>query len=104
MALYAEAFSKAPGALTQWVGRRDLRMGRTAGQIFYTACGTLVFRLYYKGVFSDAPAFIAEDYMSLQPGGRGIVTRQCGFAPASGGRAEQVLYGDYEGAAPLEGR
>lgn len=103
VALYNEPFSKAPGAQTQWVGRRDLRMGRMAGQIFYTACGTLVFRLYYRGVFSDSPAYVAEDYMTLAPGGRGLITRQCCFIPATGARAEHVLFGAYGGAAPPEG-
>lgn len=38
------------GSITGWNMCRDVRVGRSTGQLYYTACGTLIFRCVYVGV------------------------------------------------------
>lgn len=102
LASYTETYSKAAGTRTHWGMRRDVRMGRSVGELFYTACGTLIFRVTSKGLMSDEPVFVAEDYIMLDAGGRSITTRQCCCVAATGARAEQVLGGLYLGPTPPE--
>ena len=40
---YVETFAK-DGSPTSWNLRRDVRFGRSEGQVFFTACGALIFR------------------------------------------------------------
>ena len=40
---HVEVFRK-DGAASVWAARRDVRVGRSVGQLFFTACGTLILR------------------------------------------------------------
>ena len=99
---YVEPFSKA-GGQTHWGMRRDVRLGRSMGELFYTTCGTLIFRVYARGLLFDEPIFVSEDYIRLEDGGRAIMTRQCCMHAPSGRTAEQKLAGTYHGPEPPPG-
>jgi hypothetical protein len=162
---YVETFRK-DGAPTTWNMRRDIKMGRSTGQMFFTACGgwrlfiwgvvgfwgvwgvgvgggavcrddamrppvvwtelsspqinpsphphpsphptppnegTMIFRVYAKGMFSSEPEYVCEEYSRLEDEGNTIVSRQCGKHFASGRTAVQYLVGDWVGLEPPPG-
>lgn len=78
-------------------------MGRSSGQIFFTACGTLIFRVYAKGVWSNEPEYVTEEYNRLEDEGNTIVARQCCKHYATGKTATQYLVGDWQGYDPPAG-
>jgi hypothetical protein len=95
-ARYVEPFAK-DGSTATWPARRDVRVGRSYGQLYYTSCGTLVFRVTARGLFGGAPEYVVEDYSTLSPCGREITTRQVCVHLPSGRVAEQYLAGTYVG-------
>ncbi len=48
-----EHFAK-DGKTTSWRMRRDLKAGRTFGEMYYTADGTLIWRVQAKGLWGHA--------------------------------------------------
>ena len=82
---YVETYSK-DFTTTYWNMRRDIRMGRSTGQMYFTACGTLIFRVHAKGLWGDEVEFVME--VRRPPGGGG-----------GGGRG----WGPRGGVAPGEG-
>jgi hypothetical protein len=101
-ARYSETFAK-DGSTTAWSLRRDIKVGRSTGQMYFTACGTLIFRVFGRGVFSSEPEWVCEEYSRLEDGGRRIVSLQrCKHFP-SGRAAEQYLVGSYHGPEPPPG-
>ena len=90
---YDEHFSKKPGETTTWLMRRDVKPGRSYGQVYYTTTGVMVMRVMVKGLFSQRVEWITEEYMVLEEGGKCIVARQCGLCCRTGKRAVQYLVG-----------
>ncbi|KAI8468804.1 MAG: hypothetical protein J3K34DRAFT_425963 [Monoraphidium minutum] len=99
---YVETFNK-DGSQTYWSMRRDIKVGRSVGQMYFTACGTLVFRVYAKGLWGDAAEYVTEEYSRLEDEGNTIISRQCCKHLASGRTAVQYLVGDWKGADPPPG-
>lgn len=87
---YRESFTKDSLPIT-WMMRRDIRTGRTTGQLFYTQDGRVVVRVYSKGLYSDEIDQIVEEYYILEDGGSRIRCLQYGLDPLTGKTAEQVL-------------
>jgi hypothetical protein len=82
----------------------NTQMGRSVGQLFYTACGTLIFRVYAKGLWGDAVEWVCEEYSRLEDDeGNTIISRQCCKHMASGKTATQYLVGDWAGDTPPPG-
>ena len=69
--------------------------GRSVGQMYFTACGTLVFRVYAKSMWGGAADFVTEEYMRLEDQGNVIVSRQMCKHLASGKMARQYLIGNW---------
>lgn len=99
---YVETFSK-DGSTTAWTMRRDVKIGRSTGQMYFTECGTLIFRVYAKGMWSNEPEYVCEEYSHLEDNGTTIVSRQCCKHFATGKVAEQHLVGTWAGAIPPPG-
>jgi hypothetical protein len=99
---YVETFSK-DGTPTSWALRRDIKMGRSTGQMYFTACGTLIFRVFTRGVFGGDPDTICEEYSRLEDGGRRIISLQRCLHIPTGRTAEQWLVGTWAGATPPPG-
>jgi len=98
---YVEPFAK-DGSTTHWAMRRDIKMGRTSGQLYFTACGTLIFRVFVKGLFSNVE-YVCEDYSTLEEGGKVIASRQTCVHLATGRTAEQFQIGRWMGLVPPPG-
>ena len=99
---YHESFAK-DGSVTYMTLRRDQRIGRSSGQMFFTACGTLILRVHGRGFFCDEPDMVCEDYITLSDDGRTIFTRQKCYLFATKRAAEQVLVGRRTGDEPSPG-
>jgi hypothetical protein len=99
---YVETFPK-DGSAGTWAMRRDVRIGRSTGQVFFTSCGTLIFRVYYRPLWGEEPEFVCEEYSRLEDGGRVIVSRQACADLSSGASAVQWLVGRYAGERPPPG-
>jgi hypothetical protein len=99
---YVETFAK-DGSATHFAMRRDIRMGRSTAQLYFTACGTLIFRVTVFGLFSSQPDYVCEDYLRLEEGGRAVVTRQCCTQVATGRTAVQVQVAEWMGLEPPVG-
>jgi hypothetical protein len=82
---------------------RCLQVGRSSGQLFFTACGTLIFRVYAKGMWGDASEYVCEEYSRLEDEGNTIISRQCCKHMASGKTATQYLIGEWAGDSPPPG-
>jgi hypothetical protein len=83
--------------------RRDIRVGRSSGQMYFTACGTLIFRVYARPLWGGEPEYVMEEYSRLEDEGNVIVSRQCCKHYASGRAAVQFLVGDWLGEEPPAG-
>ncbi|KAI8463214.1 MAG: hypothetical protein J3K34DRAFT_475418 [Monoraphidium minutum] len=99
---YVETFAK-DGGETHWNMRRDIKVGRSSGRMYFTTCGTLIFRVYTYGLFSSEPELVNEEYSRLARGGKEIITLQRCLHYASGRTADQVLIGNYVGPTPPPG-
>jgi len=80
--------------------RRDIRVGRSSGQMYFTACGTLIFRVYAKSLWGGDPEYVMEEYSRLEDEGNTIVSRQCCTHLGSGRVAVQYLVGDWMAEPP----
>ena len=78
---YVETYSK-DFTTTYWNMRRDIRMGRSTGQMYFTACGTLIFRVHAKGLWGDEVEFVME--VRRPPGGGGVGGGARAGAPEGG--------------------
>ena len=89
---YHETFAKN-GSTTYMTLRRDMRVGRASGQMYFTACGTLILRVFSRGFFRDEPDLVFEDYITLSDDAKTIYSRQKCYVFATKRRAEQLLVG-----------
>ena len=96
---YVETFAK-DGSVTPITLRRDTRVGRSSGQVFFTACGTLILRVSCRGLFCDEPDAVFEDYLTLSENGSSIVTRQTCYHYPGRRMTQQLLVGDRIGDVP----
>lgn len=80
--------------------RRDTRVGRSSGQVFFTECGTLILRVCCKGLFCDEPDTVFEDYITLSEDGSTIFTRQACYHHPTQRMTQQLLVGDRIGDVP----
>eukprot|EP00877_Chromochloris_zofingiensis_P014196 jgi/Chrzof1/902/Cz01g32370.t1 len=96
---YNEAYNKDSSEHT-WYRRRDVVPGRSTGQVFLTKDNTMVFRVLYKGVWSDKVEAIAEDFITLENDGKTMVDKQCLIEMHHQQRAHQYIVGDYLPAPP----
>eukprot|EP00878_Enallax_costatus_P001423 GHUV01001573.1.p1 GENE.GHUV01001573.1~~GHUV01001573.1.p1 ORF type:complete len:362 (+),score=102.12 GHUV01001573.1:561-1646(+) len=85
---------------SNWCLRRDLRVGKTIGQMFMTTSGILILRLCASGMFSSKMEWATEDYIRLEDNGETIVDRQVCKLMANGSVASQYLIGRKAGTAP----
>lgn len=90
---YRETYPKDSKQCT-WMLRRDLRAGRSSGQVFFTNDGQVVVRIYSKSFHSDHIDQIVEEYYQLANEGQRLVCTQYGYDVATNKSAEQVLVGD----------
>ena len=63
--------------------------------MYFTACGTLIFRVYAKGLWGDTAEYVTEEYSRLEDEGNVIVSRQMCKHLASGKTARQYLIGNW---------
>ena len=99
---YVETFNK-DGAPSGWKLRRDLSLsGRSAGECFFTADGTLIFRVFARSAWGGEDDFVTEDYVRLEDEGNVCITRQT-IRMADGRSASQFIVGNYAGTKPPPG-
>ncbi|KAF8062064.1 hypothetical protein HT031_004324 [Scenedesmus sp. PABB004] len=96
---YTEYYNKDQSP-ESWTLRRDIKVGKTTGQMFMTTDGLLIFRVFTSGVFSKAIEWIGEDYIRLEDGGETIVTRQLCKLFSDNSTCSQFLIGRKIGDAP----
>lgn len=72
---YTEYYNKDQSP-SHWTLRRDIKIGKTMGQMFMTTDGVLIFRVFTMGMFSKTIEWVGEDYTRLEDNGETIVTRQ----------------------------
>jgi hypothetical protein len=99
-AAYTETYSKVPGSTTTWNMRRDLALGHTRGQLYFTSCGVLVQRVTFYPLIGKTPTFTVEDYIMLTDGGATVVCREAGRDLKTGRSAMQFQVGMREGMQP----
>lgn len=90
-----EHFNK-DGSETWWLKRRDLVPGRTFGNVYATADGTIILRLYGRGLMSSTVDHVSEDYISLDKHpryGEVVNVRMAFMNYKTGARAEQFTVG-----------
>eukprot|EP00878_Enallax_costatus_P000460 GHUV01000552.1.p1 GENE.GHUV01000552.1~~GHUV01000552.1.p1 ORF type:complete len:402 (+),score=80.93 GHUV01000552.1:142-1347(+) len=96
---YTEYFNK-DHTPASWTLRRDIRVGKTVGQMFMTTDGLLILRVFTYGIFSRAVEWIGEDYIRLEDNGETIVTRQMCKIMADNSIGNQFLIGRKCGKSP----
>lgn len=96
---YTEYYNK-DNSTASWTLRRDIKIGKTVGQMFMTTEGLLIFRVFTYGMFSKAIEWIGEDYIRLEDNGETIVTRQLCKMMHANTVESQFLIGRKIGLAP----
>jgi hypothetical protein len=96
---YTEYFNK-DNSTASWALRRDIKFGKTVGQMFMTTEGLLILRVFTYGMFSRAVEWIGEDYIRLEDSGETIVTRQMCKIMADNSVGSQFLIGRRIGVSP----
>eukprot|EP00882_Tetradesmus_deserticola_P002483 GHRQ01002644.1.p1 GENE.GHRQ01002644.1~~GHRQ01002644.1.p1 ORF type:complete len:401 (+),score=159.82 GHRQ01002644.1:1044-2246(+) len=97
---YQECYDKTQVEEKTWALRRDLKTGRSYGRIFAAADGTIIFRVWTRGMFSNEVDVIVEEYLRFEEEGQVLVARQCCLDVKSGKRAVQYLVGRHWDEAP----
>ncbi|KAF6263068.1 hypothetical protein COO60DRAFT_1699000 [Scenedesmus sp. NREL 46B-D3] len=96
---YTEYYNKDQSP-SSWTLRRDIRIGKTMGQMYMTTDGVLIFRVFTMGMFSKAIEWVGEDYTRLEDNGETIVTRQLCKIHADNSVGTQFLVGRKLGTQP----
>jgi hypothetical protein len=84
-----ETYDKSNATCPHWNLRRDLRLGSTYGQIYFTACGMLILRARARPVFGSGYDYVTEEYIRLEQGGTVLVDRMCCMEVKTGNTATQ---------------
>lgn len=96
---YTEYYNKDQSPAS-WTLRRDIKVGKTTGQMFMTEDGLLILRVFTSGMFSKTIEWVGEDYIRLEDGGATIVTRQLCKMHTNGSVGTQFLIGRKVGPTP----
>eukprot|EP00878_Enallax_costatus_P036011 GHUV01040284.1.p2 GENE.GHUV01040284.1~~GHUV01040284.1.p2 ORF type:complete len:147 (+),score=33.50 GHUV01040284.1:337-777(+) len=96
---YTETYNKDQTP-SSWNMRRDIRVGKTVGQMFMTTDGILILRVCAYGMFSNKIEWVNEDYIRLEDNGETIVTRQICKVMADNSVQSQYMVARKAGTAP----